>query len=230
MLADPLVRQALSYAIDRHLIVDTVFNKRTGVPRGLQMDNFGDLYISNFQNISYDPEKAKQLLKKSGYKGEEISYRYLQDYYTGEVSTAQILVEMWRQVGLNVKLELKENWEQIESDEAAKGRGIINWSNTAMFPDPLAQLCRNYGPESYFQMHHMYESAEFNKWVKILKGMDPDKRRMAMEELLKVYEYTDPPGTYLYYLSNFYGKQKNIKWNDVGRSFMDLRAGNLSFE
>jgi hypothetical protein len=76
----------------------------------------------------------------------------------------------------------------------------------------------------------MYKSDEFNKWGEILKGMDPAQRRKAMENLLRIYEYEDPPGTYLHYLPQFYGKRKNVQWESSGRSFMDLRAGNLSFE
>jgi peptide/nickel transport system substrate-binding protein len=230
VLADPRIRQALNYAIDRELLVETIYAGRTGVPNGLQMKNFGDLYIADFKGATYDPEKAKKLLKEAGYKGQEISYRYLQDYYTGEVSTAQILAEMWRQVGLNVKLELKENWDQIESDGARKGRGIINWSNTAVYPDPLSQIHRNYGPDGFFQRHGMWKNDEFNKWGEALMQMDPQKRREAMENMLQIYEYDDPPGTYLFYLPMFYGKRKSVQWQAVGLDFMDLRAGNLAFK
>ena len=226
-IADPRIRQALNYAIDRKLLVEAIYLNKTGIPRGLQMESFGDLYIKDFNSVSYDPEKAKKLLKEAGYKGEEISYRYLQDYYTGEVTTAQILVEMWRQVGLNVKLELKENWDQIESDGAREGRGIVNWSNTAVYPYPLSQLYRNYGPDGFFQRHNMWSNTTFNKWGEELQKMDPVKRREAMEHMLQIYEHDDPPGTYLYYLPMFYGKRASIQWSDVGTMFMDLRAGNL---
>jgi peptide/nickel transport system substrate-binding protein len=229
-LADARIRQALNYAIDRELLVETIYAGRTGVPRGLQMESFGDLYVDDFKSVTYDPEKAKQLLKEAGYKNQPISYRYLQDYYTGEVSTAQILVEMWRQVGLKVKLELKENWDQIESDGARKGRGIINWSNTAVYPDPLSQIHRNYGPAGFFQRHDMWKNEDFNKWGEALQQMDPQKRREAMENMLQIYEYDDPPGTYLYYLPMFYGKRKSVKWDAVGTMLMDMGAFNLSFE
>lgn len=227
-LADPRIRQAMNYAIDRKLLVETIYQNKTGVPNGLQMESFGNLYVEDFKGVSYNPEKAKKLLKEAGYKGQEISYRYLQDYYTGEVTTAQILVEMWRQVGLNVKLELKENWGQIESDGAREGRGIVNWSNTAVYPDPLSQLYRNYGPDGFFQSHDMWKNDDFNTWGEQLKAIDPAKRREAMEHMLQIYEHDDPPGTYLYYLPMFYGKQADVKWSNVGTDFMDLRAGNLS--
>ena len=227
-LQDVRIRRALSYAIDRDLIVDAMFNGLVTVPNGLQMKVFGDLYIPDFEGTSYDPEKAKALLKEAGYNGEEISYRYLQDYYTGEVDTAQILAEMWRQVGLNIKLELVENWGQIE--DVAEGRGIFNWSNTAEYPDPLGQIARLYGPDGWFQVNGTYESEEFNALGEILKVAETPERIEAMREMLEIYERTDPPGTYLHTLPMFYGVRSNIDWKPTDTSFMDFSAHSLSFD
>ena len=63
------------------------------------MKSFGDLYVADHVAAKYDPDEAKRLLKEAGYNGEEISYRYLQDYYTSEVATAQVLQSMWKSVG-----------------------------------------------------------------------------------------------------------------------------------
>jgi peptide/nickel transport system substrate-binding protein len=229
VLKDPRVRLALSYSIDRELINKTIFKGLSEVPNGLQMKNFGDLYIKEFKPIGFNPQKAKQLLKEAGYKGEEITYRYLLDYYTGEVATAQILQQMWADVGLNVKLELKENWAQIETDEAAPGRAIINWSGTAVLPDPLVQLGRLYGPSGWFQVHNIWKpNAEFNDWYKALAGVDQAERRKAFARMLDFVENGDPPGTFLYVLPVFYGKKASVDWKPVGQShFMDFRAGRI---
>ncbi len=183
VLADPRIRQALSHAIDRELIAETLFAGMVTVPQGMQMRVFGDLFIADHEVNAYDPERARALLAEAGYDGEPISYRYLQDYYTSEVDTAQILAEMWRQVGLNVELELVENWGQIE--DVAEGRGIFNWSNTASYPDPLGQIWRLYGPNGWFQVNGTYESAEFNSYGPALLIPTPDpvarSRRIALE-------------------------------------------------
>ncbi|MDH4556182.1 hypothetical protein E8F11_13555 [Pseudomonas sp. BN417] len=221
-LKNPKMRQALSLAIDRQLIVDTLYAGHTSVPNGLQMEVFGDLFIGDFKGNPYDPEKARQLLKEAGYKGEPISYRYLQDYYAGEVNTAQILVEMWRQVGLNVTLEPKENWAQIEDDP--KGRGIFNWSNSAEYPDPLGQIYRLYGPEGWFQRNHTFQSDAFNQWGEQLKGTDKAKRIEAMRHLLDIYERQDPPGTYLHTLPMYYGVRSELEWTPTDNPFMDLSS------
>jgi len=222
LLKDPKMRQALSYAIDRQLIVDALYDGRASVPNGLQMKVFGDLYIGDHQATGYDPDKARQLLKEAGYHGEEISYRYLQDYYTGEVNTAQILADMWRQVGINVKLELKENWGQIEDDP--EGRGIFNWSNSAEYPDPLGQIYRLYGPDGWFQRNHTYQSDAFNQWGEQLKSGDKATRTEAARQLLDIYERQDPPGTYLHTLPMFYGVRADLDWTPNDTPFMDLSS------
>lgn len=226
-LQDPRIRQALSHAIDRDLIVEAMFGGLVTVPNGMQMKIFGDLYIGDHKGTSYDPAKAKALLKEAGYNGEEISYRYLQDYYTGEVDTAQILAEMWRQVGLNIKLELVENWGQIE--DVAEGRGIFNWSNSAEYPDPLGQIYRLYGPNGWFQVNGTYESDEFNGLGEALQIGETSARIDAMRAMLEIYERTDPPGTYLHTLPMFYGVRSNIDWQATDTGFMDFSANSLKF-
>lgn len=226
-LQDVRVRQALSHAIDRELIVEAMFSGLVTVPNGLQMKVFGDLYIADHAGTAYDPEKARALLEEAGYNGAEISYRYLQDYYTGEVDTAQILAEMWRQVGLNIKLELVENWGQIE--DVAEGRGIFNWSNSAEYPDPLGQIYRLYGPNGWFQGNDTYESEAFNSHGEVLKVGETPERIEAMRAMLEIYERTDPPGTYLHTLPMFYGVRSNIAWQATDTGFMDFSANALSF-
>lgn len=227
VLADPRVRQALSHAIDRKLIVEALFDGRVTVPQGMQMRVFGDLFIDDHVGNAYDPDRAKMLLDEAGYNGEPISYRYLQDYYTSEVDTAQILVEMWRQVGLNVELELVENWGQIE--DVAEGRGIFNWSNSANYPDPLGQIWRLYGPDGWFQRNGTFESAEFNSHGPALMTGSTEDRIAAMRALLEIYERTDPPGTYLHTLPMFYGMRTGIDWSPTDTGFMDFSANSLSF-
>ena len=228
VLKDPRIRLALNYSIDRELINNTIYKGLSEVPKGVQMKNFGDMYIKEFKPVGFNPEKAKKLLKEAGYKGEEIGYRYMVDYYTGEVATAQILQQMWADVGLNVKLELKENWDQIETDEAAPGRGILNWSATAIFSDPLSQIARLYGPNGWFQVHNMWKAPdEFNKNYEIVNGTDPASRRKAVARMLEIAENCDPPGTYLYRIPLCYGQSDKVKWETIGSHFMDFRAGKV---
>lgn len=222
VLKDARIRRALNLAIDRQIIVDTLFDGKVTVPNGLQMQAFGNMYVSEHKATPFDPDAAKKLLKEAGYDGGEIAYRYLKDYYTNEVATAQVLQQMWKAVGLNVKLSLVESTEQV----LAAGQGISNISNAAYYPDPLGQILRLYGKGGLIPNRKQWSNAEFDKVGEDLLGLDHAKRRAASARLLDIYEQ-DPPGTYLHTLPMFYGKRRKIKWTPNDTAFMDLRAGNL---
>jgi peptide/nickel transport system substrate-binding protein len=228
VMSDPRIRQALSLSIDRQLIVEALFNGQTTVPRGMQQKLFGDMYLEDWPELEYNPDKAKALLKEAGYDGGEIHYRVLSNYYTLELSTAQILLEMWKDVGLNVILDVKENWSQIEED--TESRSIHNASNTAVYPDPVGQIWRRYGPNGGMQRRGEWTNEEFNSLGDILEtSTDLSERRDTIRKMLEIFHNTDPAGTPLYALTMFYGKRDNFDWTALGYEYMSLRAENLKF-
>ena len=137
-LKDPRVRRAMTHAVDRQAIVDALWNGRTKVPKGLQWDFFGPMLLSDWAVPAYDPAEATRLLKEAGYDGAPVPYQMLNNYYTNQLQTAQIMVEQWKAVGLNVAIEMKENWGQILG--RFPGRGICENSNSSWFNDPVASL------------------------------------------------------------------------------------------
>ncbi len=237
VLKNPDLRRAMIMAVDRQLIVDSFYYGRTTVPNGFQMDLFGDMYIEDFQGITYNPDKARELVKKSGYKGDTIYYRILPDYYTLEVATAQVLVEMWKAVGINVKIEMKENWSQIlKNDET---RHLFNLSNTAYYGDPYGQIWRRLGTDCWVRHEDKYGakepmyifSKEFDKSGKTLETSDDlETRRKAVRFLLNYVEFEDPAQINLHALCLFYGKSDKIVWSPIPTAGMDLSATNLSFK
>jgi len=231
------LRRALNMAVDRQLIVDSLYHGRTPVPNGYQMKLFGDMYIEDFQGQSYDPKKARELVKKSGYKGRTIYYRILPNYYTLEVSTAQILVEMWKAVGLKVKIEVKENWSQIlQNDET---RHLYNVSNTAVYSDQVGQMWRRLGPTSWMRVEDKYGgkepvyifSEEFDKWGKTLEiSTDLETRRNAARQMLNYVDFENAAQINLHALTMFYGKRDEVIWTPFPAARMDLKATGLSFK
>ncbi len=137
-LKDPRVRRAMTHAVDRQAIVDALWAGRTKVPKGLQWDFFGPMLLGDWAPPAYDLAEAKKLLKEAGYDGAPIPYQMLNNYYTNQVQTAQIMAEQWKAIGLNVAIEMKENWSQILG--RFPERGICENSNSSWFNDPVASL------------------------------------------------------------------------------------------
>ncbi|MBN8889905.1 MAG: ABC transporter substrate-binding protein [Rhodospirillales bacterium 70-18] len=226
-LRDPRVRQAIGHAIDRQAIIDGLWAGRTRVPAGMQWEFFGDMFIADWKVPAFDPAKARGLLKAAGYKGEPIPYRLLNNYYTNQVATAQVLVEMWRQVGLNMQIQMVENWTQIRAKTSQ--RGVRDWSAGGTLNDPVGSIVSNFGPNGAAQQAGEYENAEFSRMCVVLEtSADRALRRRAFKRMLEIAERDDPAYTILHQNATFTAKRRDIKWQ-AGPSFaMDFRPGRFA--
>ncbi len=224
-LRDPRVRQAMTHAIDRKQIVDSLWLGRTRVPPGLQWEFYDYMFVPGWSVPEYDQQKARDLLKAAGYKGDPIPYRLLNDYYTNQTATAQVLSEMWSQVGLNVPIEMKENWSQIW-DRAGK-RGVHDWSNSAGFNDPVSSIVNQHGPQGQQQQTGEWTNAEMNQLsAELVNGTDKAKRQQAFARMLQIAEREDPAYTVLHQSAVFTGKLRSIRWKPAPAFEMDFRAHN----
>lgn len=226
-LRDPRVRLAMAHAIDRQLIVDMMWDGKTVVPQGLQFEFYGDMFAKNHKTPAFDPEAARRLLKEAGYKGETIPYRVLNNYYTGQVQKAQIMVEMWRAVGLNVDIQMVENWSQVY--DGATQRGIRDWSNSAGYNDPVSSLVNQHGPNGQQQQKGEWSNDEFNRLSAVLEtSTDPAERKRVYERMLRIAEYEDPAFMVVHQTAAFYAKRKGLQWKWSPTFYMDFRKGNTT--
>jgi len=221
------IRQAMTHAIDRDTIVETLWDGRTAVPAGLQWSYYGDMFLSDWTVPEYDMELAKKLVKESGYNGEEITFRVLNNYYTNQVSTAQINAESFRQIGLNVKIEMKENWQQIFDTESGP-RMVRDWSNSAPYPDPVSSIVNQHCQNGQQQQVGEWTNEEFNALcIKLETSTDLEQRRAAFHRMLEIAEREDPAYTVLHQSAVFFGKRKDIEWTWSGLQSMDFRPENF---
>ena len=225
-MRDPRVRQAMVHAIDRELIVEALWGGRTRVPPGLQWEYYADMFVEGWSAPEYDMAKARALVEESDYAGEPIQFRVLNNYYANQVSTAQIVAESWRQIGLNIDMQMKENWQQILLPP--EGRGVRDWSNSAPFPDPVSSIvnqhCQNGGQQTWGE----WTNPEFNDLCTVLETtMDLETRQDAFARMLEIAEREDPAFTVLHQNALFYGKRKDIEWMWSGLQSMDFGPDNF---
>jgi peptide/nickel transport system substrate-binding protein len=224
-LANPLVRRAFTHAIDRQAIVDSLWAGRTKVPAGLQWEFYGDMFHADWKVPDYDPKVARDLLRQAGYKGDPIIYRVLNNYYTNQNPTSQILTEMWRSVGLNVQMQTVENWSQIM--ERGPARAVRDWSNSAPFNDPVSSLVNQHGPNGQQQQIGEWTNAEMNQLCEVLEtSTDRALRRKSFRRMLEICEREDPAYTVLHQNATFTAKPKAIRWKTAPAFAMDFRPGN----
>ncbi|AYG70653.1 ABC transporter substrate-binding protein [Rhizobium sp. CCGE531] len=215
------VRRALSLAIDRKALVEALWQNKLLVPNGYQLPSFGEAYIADYPALAYDPDLARKLLSEAGYKGETITYKLLNNYYPNQVAGAQIMIEMWRAVGLNVEIQMMENFAQIEKKPV---HAIYDNSNTATIPDPLGFPWRILGPSGENVNAGLWKNEEyFGLGEKLQQTTDPQARRVIIRRMLEIVDRDDPPCVILHGSGQFYGKRKDIAW--VPGQTLDLNFG-----
>ncbi|WP_421990014.1 ABC transporter substrate-binding protein [Roseococcus sp.] len=225
-LRDPRIRRAFTHSIDRQAIVDALWAGRTEVPKGLQWPFYGDMLIQDWAVPRFDLAEARRLLREANYRGEPIPYRLLNNYYTNQTATAQVLTEMWRAAGLNVQIEMKENWSQIM--ERGPTRAVRDWSNSAAFNDPVSSLVNQHGPNGQQQQIGEWTNEEMNRLsVELESGIDRARRKLAFRRMLEICEREDPAYTVLHQNATFTAKRRETRWKASPAFAMDFRPGNF---
>jgi len=226
VVSDKRVRQAMNLSIDRDLMNQALWAGLAGVPNGFQIPAYGETYDANRPGFKHDPEKAKALLQEAGYNGELITFRTLNDYYVNSVAAIQMMLEMWKAVGLNVDMQILETWDQVQGD----GMQLRNWSNGFQMPDAATPLTTDWGPAGTAQTTSGWKAPEeYNQLAAQVASLpDGEERRTAFQKLLDIWE-DEAPGAVLYRPVEIYGVRKDINWKPVSFEFMDLRPYNLSF-
>jgi peptide/nickel transport system substrate-binding protein len=110
------LREALSLCLDRALIVDTLL---TGFGIACtEPCRPGDLGYTGTQNIFYNPEKAKQLVAESGYRGQPINFIFTQSTVNIGNELCQAIQSMARDVGINLQIRMLETaiYDQARSN------------------------------------------------------------------------------------------------------------------
>lgn len=104
--ADPIVRQAVGYALDRDAIAAAAFSGHAkpvyGVPLGEGSPFASDL---NENIFSYDPEKAKELLAEAGYEDGFSATLLTTSQYIFYQDTALVVQANLAEIGIDVTLD-----------------------------------------------------------------------------------------------------------------------------
>ena len=104
---DPRVRQAITHAIDKRLIVEGAFFG-LGTVIGTHMSPSEAYYVDLTGTYPYDPERARALLAEAGHAG-GLSFDFeLPEPYAIERRTGEIIAQQLREVGIEVNLSVVE--------------------------------------------------------------------------------------------------------------------------
>ena len=100
------VREALSIAIDRDLIVETLLGGEGSSQPLWMWENKLDFLDEDLRTIPYDPDRAIQLLEEAGYPdGFEITLTPSIRGVAAEVEACEAISEMWEEIGLDTTIQ-----------------------------------------------------------------------------------------------------------------------------
>lgn len=217
-------RQAMSLAIDRQTIVKELWRGQAGVPTGLvvKSDNHFD---PTLPPMKYDPNQAKQLLKEANYKGEELTLETPIGFMVMDKEMSEVMVSMWKDVGINAKLEQLEYsvYQQKIREKSFKG---IRWTDpTSAYNDPDGMMWRHLapgGPNAYWFRHPRFD--ELGNGARF--SVDEKFRDEAYKEMVRMeLEYL--PLIPVIQPMELYGLQKYVEWRPYANQTMEFRRFNL---
>ena len=143
-----LVREAVSYAINKERIISTqagrIQDAKGILPPGMPG------YNKNLQGYNYDPEKARALLKQAGYKdGQPITLWYATMAWYPQA--AQSIQQDLKQVGMTINLK-SGNYGEVKTAASERKKiqlSILGWVQD--YPDPSNFLDLNLNSKAITQ-------------------------------------------------------------------------------
>ncbi len=209
-LANPKVRQALNYAVDKKALTGTILKDISAEAKGPLPPSLTS--ARNDLNYDYNPDKAKQLLKEGGYNGEKIIFAVGKGRYPNDGQVAEALVNFWQAVGVNVDFKQGE-WAAMNA-EARKGKDspfdafMQGWSADAL--DPVLMLDFLFNSKNT-PSRTSYSNPKVDEALQKAAITNDPK---ALDTLLKDTQGTiwdDAPLVFLYYPLEVLGINKNLK-------------------
>lgn len=203
-LEDPLVRQALNYAVDRQAIIDALFDGFASLSTGFMTPgNLG--YNADLEPYAFDPELAQDLLAEAGYEGGfEIGFACPSDAYTNFDLVCQAVGGYLQDVGITFSggeiqfMESGQYWD-LEATKALPPLFGDSWSTAD--GEALNRLTGALGGEN--ASYSAWWTPEIQDYLtQISTTVDPEARAQLYSDFHQLL-YDDPPFIYLYEPNTF---------------------------
>lgn len=221
-LTDVNLRKAMVHAVDRDNITKAIWGDATFVPAPFNFPEYGDYFDADRQRaVGFDPDKARELVAASGYDGRELTWHITRGFYPNYEIAAEFMVEQWADVGINVKIELKDNFSLAYE----RPFHLLNMSMSSEFSgDPYRPLWMDWGPQSsrVRAKHKTWEmTPKFEKLGEAFElTQEFPNRKAAYLDLVAEWENVTP-GMYLWRNVVSYAIDKDLDW-DPGNSAVTI--------
>jgi len=233
VMANPEFRKALTLAVDRDALVKGLWNGRGLAPKAHQFKEYGEpLFMPELDHYRYDPKAAQALLKKAGYKNEQVTITFFPEYYLYGNYAAVAVADMWKKLGINVKIQQSE--PAFSNADHTKVM-IQPWSNPLYYPDPMGVFDTHWSADSWVTKKGLWKP-DLPEWKatyeKARFSTDAAERQAAYRKLLEMSQALSG-WIVLYQPYESFAMNENIDWRipTAQRPYeLTFRAGQISFK
>ena len=186
--SDVRVRRAMSMAIDRKAIIDSLYEGvgvlNPAVPAALRdwsipMDQLGE----GLANYKYDPAAAKKLLAEAGVpNGFPATVEFTTYGSTVLVDMSQLVLKFFKDVGIDAKLVTKEYGAYISTTFYGKFDTLAFGPQTG-FQEPDNHLFGQYYPGELKNQSHINDPVVADMLIRQRRTQDPAKRREVIFDI-----------------------------------------------
>jgi peptide/nickel transport system substrate-binding protein len=222
-LGNPLVKQALSLAIDRLAIIKELWRERGLVPNGPIPR--GDRFYEDMRPpLAHDPALARRRLAEAGYRNEEIVLESTEGYLINDRPMGEAVLAMWRDVGINARLEIVE-YSVLAQKVRERNFKSIRWASpVSTLGDPDGLMWRLLAPGG---SHDLWRHPRFDELGKAAQAsVDEQFRRDAYREMTDIF-LEHLPMIPVLQPADLYGLRRTIDWTPYPIGHIDLRRYNL---
>jgi peptide/nickel transport system substrate-binding protein len=221
---DPKTRQAIYYALDRQAMVNDILK---GTGRVINSPTLpGTWYDVNDQatNFTYNPNKAKQLLKEAGWKpgpggilekdGHKFSFEL--QYNTGNSRREQVVSVIQQElkaVGIQVTPKAVDfsSWVDQNLNPGKFQAVMLAWSLNTPDPDQESVFSSKYFPPNGEDMGWYKNPVTDKLWEEGYSTTDQAKRKQIYGQIAKDFSQ-DPPYVFLYQYGTPFGYSSRVHW------------------
>ena len=222
-LNQPLVRQALSLAVDRDAIVKEIWRGRGLVPSG-PIPRGDNHYEPSLPPLPYDPKEARNRLRRAGYRGEPIFLETTVGYVANDKAMTETIAEMWEDVGVNVVVEVIDPAARHQKNQQKTFKGLW-WSDpTSILRDPDGMMGRLLSPG---QMHDYWRHPEFDRLAVQARFTDDERLRGEAYRRMTAIVLEHNPWIVVLQPYEDYGLRRYVEYTPSPDQQLELRRFNF---
>lgn len=202
-------RLAVNYALDKQAMADSVFMGMAQPATSIVSPNvFG--HSKEVKGYEYNPEKAKELIAKSGIKNPSFTL-YCNDSAI-RLQLAQIVQANLKDVGIDMKIETLEWGTYLQKTAQGEHTALIGgWVSGTSDADIVLYPLLHSSSHGGAGNRAFYTNKEFDKIVELgRESVDPEKRKEYYKQAQAILQ-EEAPFALLLYKNEGIGINKRIK-------------------